>query len=166
MKYLSITTLLLAFGLNAATNDNYFSNDGSGPPETFIEKQEEESGSKKTKVIKTTTIEKQEAAPAARSETGVNGSSRLSTDELNTAPTPAPRSDEEVIEGTTLSTGTVKETGPFKTNGEFDSQKVEEIEAQEEGPRDYSATPEKPTSKRIKQEKKTKKIIEEEKIEK
>ena len=77
-------------------------------------------------------------APRAVERTGVR-SGGVGTDQMNTAPTDAPSSDEELLDNTTL-TDEVYESSPYQDEP-FLGTPVE-IEAQEEGPLDYSATPE------------------------
>lgn len=55
------------------------------------------------------------------------------TEKLNTSVNPAPATVEELIESTTLTNRPVKKVGPYTR---------EAMEAQEEGPLDYSTTPE------------------------
>jgi hypothetical protein len=109
-----LTTLLFSLGAYAET---YEPNDGINPPGTFTSKLGDEKAS-------TTT-----------SPSGVKNSSGITTDEMNTSPNPAPSTDQEVLENTTLSNEGVNETNPF-------SDQPSEIEAQEEDALDYSTSPE------------------------
>lgn len=130
MKFLLIPALLLSLSASA-NRPGYAPNDGESPPGTFDSKVND------PEAIKTTTIEKEEVAPAAKNKTEVQ-SSGISTEDVNTSSNRAPSTDEEVIEGTTLSNQGVSEEGVQSED--------EMIEAQEEDALkdtiDYSTMPE------------------------
>lgn len=109
MKLLLIVSLTLG---SAAFGVDYYRNDGRSLPESLEQK------SNKTGQVGPTT-----------SETGIRNSSRVTPDEINPSLNPAPSSDKELIESTTL-------TNPGKVPEEV-------MEAQEESPLDYSTTPKK-----------------------
>lgn len=122
MKFVLITSLL-TFGLSAQGVE-YVKNDGHSLPETFTSK-----------------------STSATDARLINGSG-LSTSQMNPSPNPAPTTEEELIESTTLTNKKVKKTGPYSREGDFDpGAPIEEIEAQEEGPLDYSTTPERRPTK-------------------
>jgi hypothetical protein len=82
-------------------------------------------------------------AESTTSETGVQNSSGIGTQEVNPSVNPAPTSDKEILESTTLKTDKVFQTGPYR-EGTFDPSAPEAtIEAQEEDAMDYSTTPKK-----------------------
>ena len=108
MKLLLIASLTLS---SVVFGDDYYRNDGRSMPETLEEK------SNKAGQVGPTT-----------SRSGIINSSKVSPDEINPAANPAPSSEKELIEGTTL-------TGP--------KDKLM-IEAQEEEPlNDGSTSPKK-----------------------
>jgi hypothetical protein len=116
MKYL-LTALILSIGSVSASE--YSPNDGETLPDTFTQK--------------SNVPEKQEARAASpvSTESGILNSSGIAPDEMNTSPNPAPSTDREAIDSTTL-----------RRDQSFDK-KPEEIQAQEEDALDYSTTPEK-----------------------
>lgn len=141
MKFLIIPALLLSLGMQA---EEYAPNDGSTPPGTFDEKVNDPG------TVKTTTIEREEVAPASKNKTEVQ-SSGISTEDMNTSPNRAPSTDQEVIEGTTLSNEDLSDESVFGTEDEMiEAQEAEEeVEAQEEeiegefdNTIDYSTMPE------------------------
>lgn len=131
MKFFLITALL-TMGITAHGVE-YVGNDGHSLPETFSSK------SNKTS----------EVVPKTTSENRLINGSGLSTSEMNPSPNPAPKTEEELIESTTLRNRKVERPGDFDPGAP-----IEEIEAQEEGPLDYSTTPERrPTEpKELKEE--------------
>jgi len=134
MKYL-LTALFLSAGLvNAA---EYSPNDGDALPDTFTQK--------------SNVPEKQEATTASpvSSDSGIINSTGVDPDEMNPSPNPAPSSDKEAIENTTLTRERIYETGPYTPEDEMSPGQPSEIQAQEEDALDYSTTPEKrPTDKK------------------
>jgi hypothetical protein len=127
MKFVLITSLL-TFGISAQGVE-YVKNDGHSLPETFTSK-----------------------STTATEARLINGSG-LSTSEMNPSPNPAPKTEEELIESTTLRNKKAVRAGDFDPGAP-----IEEIEAQEEGPLDYSTTPQrrpaKPKELKEQQEKK------------
>lgn len=136
MKFLIIPALLLSLGMQA---EEYAPNDGSTPPGTFSEKV------KDPDMVKTTTIEKEEVAPASKNKTEVQ-SSGITTEDLNTSPNRAPSTDQEVIEGTTLSNEGLSDESVFGTEDEMieaqEAEEAEELEGEFDNTIDYSTMPE------------------------
>ena len=128
MKYL-LTALVLSVGTAWAAE--YSPNDGETLPDTFTGK--------------SNVSEKQEARTASpvSSDTGITNSTGVGPDEMNTSPNPAPSSDKEAIENTTLTRERIYETGPYTPEDEMSPGGPSEIQAQEEDALDYSTTPEK-----------------------
>lgn len=94
MKVILISSLLFSVAVIAQSeNVQYKNNDGRTPPETFTEKDD--------KIIKTTTIQKEEVSPTSKTRTGIPNSS-VTPEDLNTAPNRAPVTDEEALENTSL----------------------------------------------------------------
>lgn len=131
MKFLMIPALLLSLGIQA----EYVPNDGSSPPGTFNEKVNDPD------MVKTTTIEKEEVAPASRNKTGVQGSG-ISAEDVNTSPNRVPSTDEEVIEGTTLTNEDVSDESVFSSEDEMIEAQEEELEGEFDNTIDYSTMPE------------------------
>lgn len=114
MKLFMITGLLFSLTAGAAS---YSPNDGARAPGTLTEKSNavsdsaastaQEAGSKTTKYYKKTTIKSTSegtgSASGQTSDSGMINSSGVSTDKVNTSATPAPSSDSEAIDNTTLS---------------------------------------------------------------
>ncbi len=141
MKFLLMTPLLFSLGLMAQTpKASYEINDGTTPPGTFTSKSSKAKNFSKKTTTTTTKTRTTEASPVT-SETGIINSSGVTTDEVNPSPNPTPESDRELLRDTTLFG---KKIGPQEREGTFDpGEPVELKEAQEEGPLDYSTTPEK-----------------------
>lgn len=140
MKLLLIP-LLFSLGVMAQTPEaSYEINDGTTPPGTFTSKSNKIKTYKKTTTTTTTKTRTTEASPVT-SETGIINSSGVTTDEVNPSPNPTPDTDKELLRDTTLFG---KKIGPQEREGTFDpGEPVDLKEAQEEGPLDYSTTPEK-----------------------
>lgn len=132
MKLLLIPALLLS--LNAGAEQDYAPNDGRTPPGTFSEEVNNPDA------VKTTTIEKEEVAPAARNKTGVQ-SSGISTEDVNTSPNRAPSTDQEVIEGTTLSNQGLDQES-ISNEGEMIEAQEDELQGDFDDSIDYSTMPE------------------------
>lgn len=146
MKFLLMTPLLFSLGLMAQTpKASYEINDGTTPPGTFTSKSNKaKTYYKKTTTTTTTKTRTTEASPVT-SENGIINSSGVTTGEVNPSPNPTPESDKELLRDTTLFG---KKIGPQERKGTFDpGEPVELKEAQEEGPLDYSTTPEKRPSR-------------------
>lgn len=145
MKLLLITPLLFSLGLVAQTpKASYEMNDGTTPPGTFTSKSNKAKNITKKTTTTTTQTRTTEASPVT-SESGIINSSGVTTDEVNPSPNPTPESDRELLRDTTLFG---KKVGPQERKGTFDpGEPVELKEAQEEGPLDYSTTPEKRPTK-------------------
>lgn len=77
-------------------------------------------------------------ASSVPSENGLQHGSGLSTDQVNPSPNPAPTTEADVIENSTLTNRPV-ETGPYQDGQNIPGEN--EIEAQEDA-MDYSTTPE------------------------
>ncbi len=145
MKFLLMTPLLFSLGLVAQTpKTSYEVNDGTTPPGTFTSKSHKAKNVSKKTTTTTTQSRTTEASPVT-SETGIINSSGVTTDEVNPSPNPTPESDRELLRDTTLFG---KKIVPEEREGTFDpGEPVELKEAQEEGPLDYSTTPEKRPTK-------------------
>lgn len=118
MKFLLIASLTLGTFAYAV---EYYRNDGLTLPETL------EGKSNKAGQVGPTT-----------SRSGILNSSEVTPDEINPSVNPPPSSDKELIEGTTLAAPKERRRD-LKPGG----LPPELIEAQEEGPLDYSTTPKK-----------------------
>ncbi len=135
MKFLLIPALLFSLGIRA---EEYAPNDGSTPPGTFDEKVNDPN------TVKTTTIEREEVAPTSKNKTEVQ-SSGISAEDMNTSPNRAPSTDQEVIEGTTLSNEGVSDESVFGSEDEaIEAQEAEEdeLEGEFDNTIDYSTMPE------------------------
>lgn len=135
MKYL-ISSLFIFTLSTSAFSAQYSPNDGKSPPGNFEAKTNE---TKDETVI----IEREEIAPSASSETGVRTGSGVTTERVNTSPNPAPTTDKEVIDNTTLSEEETYDTGPYSKDENYEFRKPTGMEAQEEDSMDYSTTPKK-----------------------
>lgn len=124
MKYLLLSSLL-TFSLTGWSQD-YYENDGSVPE--LLDEKSDTGSFPVTKKISTT-----EAVIIEKEEAPIEGGGAVSTDEMNTAPNPAPQTKGEVLEDSTLSSGPIEKKGG--------------MEAQEENALDYSTTPQKRTTK-------------------
>lgn len=147
MKLLLMTPLLFSLGLMAQTpKASYEVNDGTTPPGTFTSKSNKaKTYNKKTTTTTTTKKTRTTEASPVTSETGIINSSGVTTEEVNPSPNPTPQTDRELLRDTTLFG---KKIGPQEREGTFDpGEPVELKEAQEEGPLDYSTTPEKRPTK-------------------
>lgn len=135
MRYLLLPVVFVSLGLGAAT---YEPNNGATPPGTFSSKAN--SGTVKKKTTSVDVVEEQQAMS---SDSGLNNSSGITTKDMNRSPNPAPATDKEVIDNSTLSKKEIYEVDPFS-----DAKKPAEVEAQaqEESALDYSTTPKKRTS--------------------
>jgi hypothetical protein len=132
MKFL-LLTILVSAGVGAQTK-GYSPNNGVNPPGTFESKDVNPMPkNQKTTTATTSEILQEEQASPMHSQTGINNSSGVTTDQMNTSPNTPPTSDKDVIDDTTLSTGPVK-----------DPRRPAEIQAMdEENALDYSTTPQK-----------------------
>lgn len=132
MKILLMSFMITSFGVMA--NTTYSPNDGQSSPGNFSTKSHEDvnrnarTGTGQTKkVIKTTTIEKQEVIPAGKNGTELGTGSGSDKPILDSNPNDEPY-----------------RVGPL-TVPEADSTVPEEMEVQEEDALDYSTTPDRKT---------------------
>jgi hypothetical protein len=132
MKVLLMSFMITSIG--AMANTTYSPNDGQSSPGNFSTKSQEDvntnTGTGQTKkVIKTTTIEKQEVIPAGKNGTELGTGSGSGSDKpiLDSNPNDEPY-----------------RVGPL-TVPEADSTVPEEMEVQEEDALDYSTTPDRKT---------------------
>ena len=118
MKKILFPTLFLSMSL-VASAATYAPNNGRAAPGTF--------SSESADVGVATPAE------STTSRSGMENSSGITTDEMNTSPNPAPRTDAELMEDTTLTKGKPAE-GPVKQDGKIEAQEDEDA-------LDYSTTP-------------------------
>lgn len=118
MKYFMALLLMMAFTAYGA-NKAYAPNNGVAAPGTFS--------------TKTTDI-----SPST-SETGMVNSSGVTTDDMNTSPNPAPKTEKDLTKNSTITTDKVYKSKPYRSSTVKPAPRPE-IQAQEDA-LDYSTAP-------------------------
>ena len=115
----------------------YYPNEGKNPPGTFNEKSLTPMKSKTEMKSSGVSEREEQQANATTTETGITNSAGVTPQDMNTSPNRAPVSEDEAVDDTTLSGGTIK-----------NPRSPAEIQAQEEEDAlDYNTTPQKRTTK-------------------